>query len=78
MTRNPERDRTGEQPLPRDPQPQQARDDHDEDPLAIPVPEGTADDDELPGPDQAGSGPRRRPERGTVHPEHPTPQEPTG
>jgi hypothetical protein len=67
--------------LPRDPRDQQATEDHDEDPLAIPVPGGPGDDDgngELPGTDEAGAGPRGRSTKGTVHPEHPTPEEPSG
>ncbi|MFJ4681953.1 hypothetical protein ACIQNG_08035 [Streptomyces sp. NPDC091377] len=34
------------------------------------------EDEGLPDTDEAGSGPKGRAPKGTVHPEHPTPQEP--
>ncbi|WP_445397871.1 hypothetical protein ACSMX9_27220 [Streptomyces sp. LE64] len=68
-----ERDR---EPLPRDPQDQQATGDHD--PLAVPLPGRHHQDEELPDTDEAGSGPTSGRSTGTVHPEHPEPDEPTG
>ncbi|MFK4144745.1 hypothetical protein [Streptomyces sp. NPDC004065] len=72
-------------PVPRDMPDQQVRE--GEDPWdAAPVREpdggnGSEDDgsgpDAAPGTDEAGSGPRGAPEQGTVHPEHPVPQEPS-
>ncbi|MFF0558136.1 hypothetical protein ACH4ZU_06965 [Streptomyces sp. NPDC020472] len=58
-----------EEPLPRDPEDQQATAD---DPLSVPVPDGG----NPPDTDEAGTGPRGRPRDGTVHPEHPAPGEP--
>ncbi|MEU9606024.1 hypothetical protein [Streptomyces sp. NPDC048057] len=66
-----------EEPLPRDPQNQQATDD-DEDPWAVDEPARRPEDDELPDTDEAGSGPEGGRRTATVHPEHPTPDEPTG
>ncbi|WP_405593688.1 hypothetical protein [Streptomyces sp. NBC_01092] len=62
-------------PVPRDPPDQQA--DAGEDPWEVPVKrtdEAVADD--VPDTDEAGTGRRGAPRSGTVHPEHPTPQEP--
>ncbi len=61
-----------EEPLPRDPEDQQATAD---DPLSVPVPDGQEGEDP-PETDEAGTGPRGRPREGTVHPEHPAPGEP--
>ncbi|MEU2354936.1 hypothetical protein ABZ599_18535 [Streptomyces misionensis] len=60
-------------PVPRDlPDQQSGPDDHwDPD---HPAP-GPAED--APDPDEAGAGPRDAPRSGTVHPEHPAPQEPS-
>ncbi|MFF9850638.1 hypothetical protein [Streptomyces litmocidini] len=61
-----------DEPLPRDPEDQQATAD---DPLSVPVPEGN-DGGKAPDTDEAGTGPRGRARDGTVHPEHPAPGEP--
>ncbi|MGW6905145.1 hypothetical protein [Streptomyces sp. NPDC054940] len=70
-------DRTGE-PVPRDLPDQQA--DTGEDPWEVPV--VPADDateaDDVPDTDEAGTGRKGAPRSGTVHPEHPAPQEPSG
>ncbi|WP_329025876.1 hypothetical protein [Streptomyces sp. NBC_00690] len=66
------------EPLPRDPQDQQATSDHDEDPLAGPALSETEDSEELPETDESGTGPRSGPRNGRIHPEHPIPDEPTG
>ncbi|MBL1103989.1 hypothetical protein JK361_05100 [Streptomyces sp. 5-8] len=69
---------SGGAPVPRDMPDQQARQDAD----PWDVASGRAADDEpdeeaAPDPDEAGTGPRGAPRSGTVHPEHPTPEEPT-
>ncbi len=67
-----------ERPVPRDLPDQQAR--PDEDPWDV-SPRHTADDepdeDVAPDTDEAGTGPRGASRSGTVHPEHPTPDEPS-
>lgn len=70
-------DRTGE-PVPRDPPDQQA--DAGEDRWEVPVePVGdAAEGDDVPDMDEAGTGRQGAPRSGTVHPEHPAPQEPPG
>ncbi|MEU0686996.1 hypothetical protein [Streptomyces uncialis] len=65
-------------PLPRDPENQQADGDHDDAPLAIPVPEGPGQDEEPPGTGEPGPGREDDHRDGRVHPEHPVPDEPTG
>lgn len=69
-------DRTGE-PVPRDPPDQQA--DAGEDPWEVPVEpaDGATEADDVPDTDEAGTGPQGAPRSGTVHPEHPAPQEPS-
>ncbi|MEV7502357.1 hypothetical protein [Streptomyces sp. NPDC093018] len=72
-------------PVPRDMPDQQARSD---DPWDLPADKGGGNDeddgdggdggapgDELPDTDEAGTGPRGAPHTGTVHPEHPGPDE---
>ncbi|MEU0398798.1 hypothetical protein ABZ318_00825 [Streptomyces sp. NPDC006197] len=61
-----------DEPLPRDPEDQQAMAD---DPLSVPVPDGHGGG-RPPDTDEAGTGPRDRPRDGTVHPGHPAPSEP--
>ncbi|MFI1714730.1 hypothetical protein [Streptomyces litmocidini] len=61
-----------DEPLPRDPEDQQATAD---DPLSVPVPD-ERDGGRAPATDEAGTGPRGRARDGTVHPEHPAPGEP--
>jgi hypothetical protein len=64
-----------ETPVPRDLPDQQAR--PGDDPWDVPGhPVDAEPDEETPDPDEAGSGPRGAPRSGTVHPEHPEPQEP--
>ncbi|MFE5812452.1 hypothetical protein ACFQ6S_03400 [Streptomyces sp. NPDC056479] len=67
-----------EEPVPRDLPDQQA--DAGEDPWEVPV--ESADDgaeaDDVPDTDEAGTGRQGAPRSGTVHPEHPTPEEPSG
>ncbi|MFE7135999.1 hypothetical protein ACFVIM_34630 [Streptomyces sp. NPDC057638] len=72
------REEPSEEPLPRDPQDQQATDDHDDDPLEITVPPEDRQDEDLPDTDEAGTGPKGRRRTATIHPEHPEPDEPTG
>ncbi|MFH0519425.1 hypothetical protein ACHBTE_19910 [Streptomyces sp. M41] len=64
-------------PIPRDMPDQQAT--AGEDPWEIPV--GPADDrkepDDVPDTDESGTGRQGAPQSGTVHPEHPTPEEPS-
>ncbi|MER7949586.1 hypothetical protein ABTY59_19565 [Streptomyces sp. NPDC096079] len=70
----PQSPRRADEPLPRDREDQQAA---AGDPLSVPVPVSEeTDDGKVPDPDEAGTGPRGRPRDGTVHPEHPTPEEP--
>ncbi|WP_225825768.1 hypothetical protein [Streptomyces naphthomycinicus] len=38
---------------------------------------GDAPEDDAPDPDEAGTGPRGAPRAGTVHEEHPVPDEPS-
>ncbi|MFJ9817623.1 hypothetical protein ACIRU3_20600 [Streptomyces sp. NPDC101151] len=67
-------------PVPRDPPDQQAGsagDRWDASPKSPPADELGVDED-LPDTDEAGTGPRGAPRPGTVHPEHPTPDEPSG
>ncbi|MGW8762685.1 hypothetical protein ACWGN5_09310 [Streptomyces sp. NPDC055815] len=64
--------RRPDEPLPRDREDEQAA---AGDPLSVPVPE-EAGDPRAPDTDEAGSGPRGRPRDGTIHPEHPVPDEP--
>ncbi|MEV5681279.1 MULTISPECIES: hypothetical protein [unclassified Streptomyces] len=64
-----------DQPLPRDPEDQLANDD---DPLTVPVPAGLEEGTELPDTDEAGTGPVGSRNDGSVHPEHPIPDEPSG
>ncbi|MFG2602635.1 hypothetical protein ACGFT2_03575 [Streptomyces sp. NPDC048514] len=66
-----------ERPVPRDLPDQQAQ--PDDDPWEV-VPgsgSGEQEHEEVPDTDEARSGPRDAPRSGTVHPEHPTPQEPS-
>ncbi|WP_086832513.1 hypothetical protein [Streptomyces sp. NRRL B-24572] len=71
--------RRSDEPLPREPEDQQATGkeigDESEDPLAVPLPE-EAGKGSPPDTDVAGTGPRGRVREGTVHPEHPAPEEP--
>lgn len=70
-------DQTGE-PVPRDLPDQQA--DAGEDPWEVPVEpvDDTTEADDVPDMDEAGTGRQGAPQSGTVHPEHPAPEEPTG
>ncbi|WP_225802010.1 hypothetical protein [Streptomyces sp. NK15101] len=61
-----------DEPLPRDPEDQQAM---AEDPLSVPLPDGK-DEGNPPDTDEAGSAPRGGARDGTVHPGHPAPGEP--
>ncbi|MEV5148675.1 hypothetical protein [Streptomyces sp. NPDC052727] len=67
-----------ERPVPRDLPDQQAG--PDEDPWDV-TPGHAVDDepdeDAVPDTDEAGTGPRGAPRPGTVHPEHPSPDEPS-
>ncbi|MBB5928466.1 hypothetical protein [Streptomyces echinatus] len=56
-----------------------AGDEPEEDTAPDPGDETAPDQDEqaVPDPDEAGSGPSGAPRAGTVHPEHPAPQEPS-
>ncbi|QTE02608.1 hypothetical protein [Streptomyces cyanogenus] len=67
-----------QRPVPRDMPDQQAR--PDEDPWDV-APGRTQDDEpdeaSVPDTDEAGTGPSGAPRSGTVHPEHPAPQEPS-
>ncbi|TXS16191.1 hypothetical protein EAO71_34980 [Streptomyces sp. ms191] len=72
--REPQTPQRSDEPLPRDREDQQATD--DEDPLSIPEPAPRDEDDQLADTDVSGTGPRGRTRSGTVHPEHPTPDEP--
>ncbi|MFF8905779.1 hypothetical protein [Streptomyces olivaceoviridis] len=67
-----------QRPVPRDMPDQQAR--PAEDPWDVSARHAAgkeADEDVAPDTDEAGTGPRGAPQPGTVHPEHPTPDEPT-
>ncbi|MEV5612647.1 hypothetical protein [Streptomyces sp. NPDC052225] len=86
MTRHPEPEIRPETPgkeppaVPRDPPDQQAGA-HDGDPLDVPAPDGSHDEDEepdetMPEPDESGSGRKGAPRSGGVHPEQPVPDEP--
>ncbi|MFF8860997.1 hypothetical protein ACF08B_02995 [Streptomyces sp. NPDC015139] len=66
-----------DRPVPRDMPDQQARPDEDRDEDGRDTLSGEPDGDGMPDTDEAGSGPRGAPRSGTVHPEHPTPDEPT-
>jgi hypothetical protein len=67
-----------ERPVPRDMPDQQARPDEDPWDVAPGRPgDDEPDEDVAPDTDEAGSGPRGAQRSGTVHPEHPTPDEPT-
>lgn len=68
---------TGE-PIPRDLPDQQA--DAGEDPWEVPVEpaDDTTEADDVPDIDEAGTGRQGAPQPGTVHPEHPEPEEPSG
>lgn len=70
-------DRTDE-PVPKDLPDQQAA--TGEDPWEVPVEsaDDTTEADDIPDLDEAGTGRKGAPQPGTVHPEHPVPQEPTG
>ncbi|SEE13474.1 MULTISPECIES: hypothetical protein [Streptomyces] len=60
-------------PVPRDlPDQQSHPDDHWE-----PDHPASGPAEDAPDPDEAGTGPRGAPRTGTVHPEHPEPQEPS-
>ncbi|MFD8371332.1 hypothetical protein ACFV2Z_11265 [Streptomyces sp. NPDC059688] len=63
----------GDRPVPRDMPDQQAQTDEDRRDAVPDEPDG----DGVPDTDEAGSGPRGAPRSGTVHPEHPEPDEPT-
>ncbi|MFE5213910.1 MULTISPECIES: hypothetical protein [unclassified Streptomyces] len=63
----------GDRPVPRDMPDQQAQTDEDRRDAVPDEPDG----DGVPDTDEAGSGPRGAPRSGTVHPEHPAPEEPT-
>ncbi|QOV40547.1 hypothetical protein IM697_20375 [Streptomyces ferrugineus] len=69
-------DQNGE-PVPRDLPDQQA--DAGEDPWEVPVEpaEDATEGDDVPDTDEAGTGRQGAPQSGTVHPEHPAPQEPS-
>ncbi|MFF7442040.1 hypothetical protein [Streptomyces sp. NPDC008122] len=78
----PRKPRPPDEPVPRDPADQQAT---AEDPLSVPLPEGAGEasppdtgEASPPDTDEAGTGPRGRVREGTVHPEHPAPEEPPG
>ncbi|MFJ4871611.1 hypothetical protein [Streptomyces sp. NPDC088757] len=62
-----------EDPIPRDREDEQAAE--GEDPLAITVTRDPGEE-ELPDTEESGTGPRGRPENGTVNPEQPVPDEP--
>ncbi|MES9525573.1 hypothetical protein [Streptomyces capoamus] len=62
-----------QRPVPRDMPDQQAR--PDEDPWDV-APGRTPGTNTVPDTDEAGTGPRGAAHPGTVHPEHPDPQEP--
>ncbi|MEV5879055.1 hypothetical protein AB0L75_33520 [Streptomyces sp. NPDC052101] len=66
-------------PVPRDMPDQQAGAGEDPWEAAQARPRGndTAPADDVPDTDEAGTGPRGRPHPGTVHPEHPAPDEPS-
>lgn len=66
--------RRPEEHLPRDTEDQQVTE--GQDPLSVPVPDEVEADEELSDTDQAGTGPRGAPQDASVHPEHPTPDEP--
>ncbi|MBT2416791.1 hypothetical protein J7F01_09745 [Streptomyces sp. ISL-22] len=70
-------DQNGE-PIPRDLPDQQA--DAGEDPWEVSVApaDDTAEADDVPDLDEAGTGRQGAAQPGTVHPEHPAPEEPTG
>ncbi|MFS4096952.1 hypothetical protein [Streptomyces sp. AF1A] len=67
----------GKGPVPRDLPDQQARADDPWDAAPGPV-DDPPEEDEVPDTDEAGTGPRGAPRSGTVHPEHPAPDEPSG
>ncbi|MES4887950.1 hypothetical protein [Streptomyces sp. NPDC096012] len=66
-----------ERPVPRDLPDQQAQ--PNDDPWEVPPGRDTGEqeNEDVPDTDEAGSGPKGAPRSGTVHPEHPTPQEPS-
>ncbi|MGV4980545.1 hypothetical protein ACWC0C_26555 [Streptomyces sp. NPDC001709] len=68
----------GPGPVPRDMPDQQAG--AGEDPWEVaagrPPEDDSAPPDDVPDTDEAGTGPRGAPRSGTVHPEHPAPDEP--
>jgi hypothetical protein len=66
------------EPVPRD-LPDQQADAGEEDPWEVPVKPPTDDEeaDDVPDTDEAGTGRQGAPRSGTVHPEHPTPEEPS-
>ncbi|MGW6455770.1 hypothetical protein ACWF94_07545 [Streptomyces sp. NPDC055078] len=73
-------DRDPEGPVPRDPPDQQSREHEDGDPLDVPrtPSSGEAADRSLPDTDQSGAGRSGEPRSGSVHPEQPVPDEPSG
>ncbi|MFF7368876.1 hypothetical protein [Streptomyces tricolor] len=67
-----------ERPVPRDMPDQQAR--PADDPWDVSpgrAPDDEPDEDTVPDTDEAGTGPRGSSRPGTVHPEHPAPDEPS-
>lgn len=67
-----------ETPVPRDLPDQQARPGDDPWDVAPGHPvDDEPDEETAPDPDEAGAGPRGAPRTGTVHPEHPAPDEPS-
>ncbi|UFR00721.1 hypothetical protein KBP30_05830 [Streptomyces sp. Go40/10] len=67
---------SGRRPVPRDMPDQQARDDKDPWDVSPARPrDDEPDEDAVPDTDEAGTGPRGSPRSGTVHPEHPGPEE---
>ena len=64
-------------PVPRDMPDQEALPEEDRRDAVPGQPAGEPDEDGVPDTDEAGSGPAGAPRSGTVHPEHPTPDEPT-
>ncbi|GHI03652.1 hypothetical protein AQI88_35950 [Streptomyces cellostaticus] len=79
MTAQPEpKPAHGREPVPRDLPDQQARPGGDPwEAAAGQRPDDEPGAEDVPEPDEAGTGPRGAPRSATVHPEHPTPQEPS-
>jgi hypothetical protein len=64
-------------PVPRDLPDQQAQPDDDPWEVLPGRDAGEQENEDVPDTDEAGSGPKGAPRSGTVHPEHPAPQEPS-